>query len=146
MHLPTYRCARRVPPPHRQPAWPPRPIHWTGGVRQRVVRSCRSSRPDDRLLEVVAKEGKHPLPCVGRVLLVFTESGDARQRLQGRTVGEAVPRMGVCLHVVRNVLLGQHFFKAFPAARLSGSRWPKLATMGQAPSTMSAYLLCRGGG
>jgi hypothetical protein len=61
---------------------------------------------DDRLLQVVAKEGKHPLPCVGRGLLVFTESGDARQRLQGRTVGEAVPRMGVCLHVVRNVLLG----------------------------------------
>jgi hypothetical protein len=36
--------------------------------------------------------------------------------------------------------------KCFPLPRLRGSRLPKLATMGQAPSTIVAYLRCRGGG
>lgn len=36
--------------------------------------------------------------------------------------------------------------RCFPLPRLRGSRLPKLATMGQAPSTIVAYLRCRGGG
>ena len=49
------------------------------------------------LLEVLAEEGEHPLPCVGGGLLVLAESGDTCQCVEGSTVGEAVPRMGVGL-------------------------------------------------
>src|ERR1700732_2390109 len=98
--------------------------------------------PTIGLLQVLAEEAEHPLPCVVGGFLVFPESDDARQPLQRSTIGEAVSGSGVGLYVVWNVLLGQDFFEAFAAARLSGSRWPKLATMGHAPSRMSAYLLC----
>ena len=77
------------------------------------------------LLEVLAEEGEHPLPCVGGGLLVLAESGDTCQCVEGSTVGEAVPRMGVGFHVVRNVLLGQHFCKSLSAASVEHIALPE---------------------
>jgi hypothetical protein len=45
------------------------------------VTSMSKDSPAIGLLQVLAEEGEHPLPCVGGGFLVFTESGDARQRL-----------------------------------------------------------------
>src|ERR1700730_13444996 len=72
--------------------------------------------PTIGLLQVLAEEAEHPLPCVVGGFLVFPESDDARQPLQRSTIGEAVSGSRVGLYVVWNVLLGQDFFEAFAAA------------------------------
>lgn len=49
--------------------------------RAKRITPMSKDSPAIALLQVLAEEREHPLPCVGGGFLVLTESGDTRQRL-----------------------------------------------------------------
>jgi hypothetical protein len=77
----SHRRARRVPPPSRQPPRTSDPHIGRQVCSSELFAHGCLVGPAIGLLQVLAEEGEHSLPCVGGGFLVFTESGDARQRL-----------------------------------------------------------------
>lgn len=93
---------------------------------------------------MLAEELKDPTPRVFGRGLVVAESRDAHQRLTGQFVREAVPGARVGLDIGGDVLAAVTLRSRLAAPIPSGSRVPKLATIGHAPFSVS--LRWRGSG
>ena len=93
---------------------------------------------------MLTEEREDPLPGVFGDGFVVAESGDAKQRLAGKFVREAVPGARVGLDIVVMFLAAVTSRSLSGAPTPSGSRLPKLATIGHAPSRV--WLRLRGSG